>query len=210
MRRYVYKLTTDDGGAPCVVDGLLSLAICKPMIRRTAKPGDLIFGFAANSLHRDNRLIYIARVTEALPDGLYYRRRAYSGRRDRIYKWRSDGTFSLREDAQFHAPERDHLRHDLGAFPDYERADVLLSEDFRYFGPDCRVSLDTYPKLQSFVRKLGRGHGVKYSPELVIELDKLQKSIWRYKNPDPVRSSQQPSPRRSHRSRSCAVIDSRD
>lgn len=30
---YFYKLTADNGGAPCVQDGLLSLAICKPMIR---------------------------------------------------------------------------------------------------------------------------------------------------------------------------------
>jgi len=38
-RIYFYKLTTDDGGAPCVQDGLLSLAICKPMIRGTAEVG---------------------------------------------------------------------------------------------------------------------------------------------------------------------------
>ena len=52
---YFYKLTADNGGAPCVRYGLLSLAICKPMIRKTAKEGDLVFGFAANSLHRYNR-----------------------------------------------------------------------------------------------------------------------------------------------------------
>jgi hypothetical protein len=67
---YVYKLTTDDGGAPCI-DGadLLSLAICKPFIRTTARKGDLIFGFAGKRLDRDNRLIYIARVTDVLTDG---------------------------------------------------------------------------------------------------------------------------------------------
>jgi len=86
---FVYRLTTDDGGAPCVVNGLLSLAICKPMIRKKAKPGDLIFGFAANSLHSDNRLIYVARVAKAIPGGDYYRQRQYAGRPDRIYKWRS-------------------------------------------------------------------------------------------------------------------------
>jgi hypothetical protein len=31
-RIYFYKLTADNGGAPCVEDGLLSLAICKPAI----------------------------------------------------------------------------------------------------------------------------------------------------------------------------------
>jgi hypothetical protein len=35
--RDFYKLTADNGGAPCVRYGLLSLAICKPMIRKTAR-----------------------------------------------------------------------------------------------------------------------------------------------------------------------------
>jgi hypothetical protein len=36
QRVYFYKLVVDDGGAPCVQNGLLSLAICKPQIRKTA------------------------------------------------------------------------------------------------------------------------------------------------------------------------------
>ena len=34
---YVYKMTADTGGAPCVYQGILSLAICKPKIRRKAE-----------------------------------------------------------------------------------------------------------------------------------------------------------------------------
>lgn len=73
MRIYYYKLTADNGGAPCVQEGLLSLAICKPMIRSTAECCDLIFGFAANSLAPNNRLIYIARVTDKNRNGAYYK-----------------------------------------------------------------------------------------------------------------------------------------
>ena len=65
-RIYFYKMTTDNGGAPHVSDKLLSLAICKPMIRSTAKPGNLILGFAANSMNADNGLIYVAQVSEKL------------------------------------------------------------------------------------------------------------------------------------------------
>jgi len=57
---YVYKLTADNGGAPCVQDNLLSLAICKPMIRKKAKEGALIFGFGAKNY--SERLIYNAHV----------------------------------------------------------------------------------------------------------------------------------------------------
>ncbi|SFN54073.1 Nmad2 family putative nucleotide modification protein [Dokdonella immobilis] len=43
-RIYVYKLTNDDGGAPCVEDELLSLCICKPRIRSVAIEGDVLIG----------------------------------------------------------------------------------------------------------------------------------------------------------------------
>ena len=38
-RFYLYKMTVDDGGAPCVQDRMLTLAICKPTIRRVAPEG---------------------------------------------------------------------------------------------------------------------------------------------------------------------------
>jgi hypothetical protein len=39
---FFYKLVGDTNGAPCVDNGLLTLAICKPMIRSVAKRGDWI------------------------------------------------------------------------------------------------------------------------------------------------------------------------
>ena len=40
---YVYKIVADIGGAPCVKNNLLSLAICKPKIRKTAGKGSIRF-----------------------------------------------------------------------------------------------------------------------------------------------------------------------
>jgi len=73
---YVYKMVTDNGGAPCVVGNLLSLAICKPKIRKSAKTGALIFGFGGKKYRE--RLIYIARVTDKLEGPTYYQRREYA------------------------------------------------------------------------------------------------------------------------------------
>lgn len=112
-------------------DGLLSLAICKPMIRSTAERGDLIFGFAAKSLHADNRLLYIALVTAKARSGNYYTMGRFAHRGDCIYERRGD-RFVWRSGALHHGP-RD-LVHDLGEHPDYAKANVLLSDDFRYFG----------------------------------------------------------------------------
>ncbi len=46
---YFYKMTVDDGGAPCVQDGLLTLAICKPTVRRVAPEGSVIIAFAGGA-----------------------------------------------------------------------------------------------------------------------------------------------------------------
>lgn len=112
---YFYKLTVDDGGAPCVEANLLSLAICKPMIRSTADEQNVILGFAANSLFTDNRLIYIARVTKKLKNGEYYKEHAYKNRKDCIYEW-TGKTYKVRADARFHGSDSD-LKHDLGKSP---------------------------------------------------------------------------------------------
>ncbi len=112
-------------------DGLLSPAICKPMIRSTAKQEDLIFGFAATSLHHDNRLIYIARIGKKVHNGDYYREKRFANRGDRVYEW-SRSRFAWRQGAFHHGPK--DLVHDLGEPPNYKKANVLLSTDFRYFG----------------------------------------------------------------------------
>jgi hypothetical protein len=107
--------------------GLLSLAICKPKIRTRAEPGDVIFGFTANSLDPKNCLIYIAKLTDKAHHGEYFRLRKYARRRDCIFKMRGN-RFEWKKGAVCHGP--DDLVHDLGSSPDYPKAEVLLSDDF--------------------------------------------------------------------------------
>lgn len=173
---YFYKLTADAGAAPCIDGGLLSLAICKPMICSSATEGDLIFGFAANSLHRDNRLIYAARVNRILRNGEYYKNECYRSRGDCIYRFRS-GHFVWRSDALHHGPS--DLAHDLGNFPDYPRANVILSTDFRYFGiagTDEYKSM--FPLVANAVERLGRGQRVHHDIGLRGQLLKMADWVW--------------------------------
>lgn len=203
---FFYKLTSDDGGAPCVERGLLSLAICKPMIRCSAKVGDVIFGFAADSVDRGNRLIYIAKVTTKLPNGEYYRDAAYSNRGDCIYAWRG-GTYVFRRAGRFHGPE--HLAHDLGTPPDYERGAVLLSRDFRYFGAAPAGSYkDRYPALARAVGCQKQGHRVHLSEKLLAELKQLQDETWQRYPRRKVLGQPTHAPRLgvSHRGGGCGVV----
>jgi hypothetical protein len=168
-RVYLYKMTNDDGTAPCVTDGLLTLCLCKPAIRSTARKDDWLIGVAANSLHADNRLIYIARITDRTIDGAYFREAAFRAREDCIYEWRN-GAFALRRDARHHrAPG--HLEHDLGSAPDYRRANSLLSNEYRYFGSDGSDAYKAlFPAVAKAVEKLGRGHRVNHVAALEREL----------------------------------------
>jgi hypothetical protein len=63
------------------VAGVLSLAICRPLIQTGTKCGELILGLAADWLHADNRLLYIARVTDKAWNGEYYTHGRFIGAR---------------------------------------------------------------------------------------------------------------------------------
>ncbi|EQD79030.1 hypothetical protein B1A_01955 [mine drainage metagenome] len=128
---YVYKLVADNGGAPCIHKGVLSLSICKPRIRQAAQEDDWIIGFGGKSVaDLKGRLIYIAQVTKVLDHGDYYVSEEYRGRPDCIYKKFGNTYESVPND--FHDPE--DLEHDLGASPGFDRARNLLSNRFVYFG----------------------------------------------------------------------------
>lgn len=171
---YFYKMTADNGGAPCVHEGMLSLAICKPEIRRTAQEGDLIFGFGGKRL--GGRLIYAAFVTEKPKVGEYYRRKRFQGRPDCIYR-EVDGHPERIAHARYHF-DSDESSKDVGWC--FERAFVLLSNDFRYFGQEGTIAFRTrYRNLARAFDRLTQGHRVNHHPVIRIELIQLAEELWR-------------------------------
>lgn len=175
MTYYYYKLVTDNGGAPCVHDDVLSLAICKAQIRSTAGEGDWIFGFGGRSTIGE-RLIYIAEISNKVPNGDYYRNERFGGRPDRIYEWHGD-RLRWKTGSLFHQ-DGEEAESDIGS-PPYTKAAVLLSNNFRYFGAagteDYR---DSFPAISEAITNLGRGHRVNHPEELEQELGKLHQHIW--------------------------------
>lgn len=70
---YCYTMTHDTGFAPNPYHGVLTLATCKPLIRKYAKEGYWISGWTGNAVHNKQgkidkngagRLIYLAKVSE--------------------------------------------------------------------------------------------------------------------------------------------------
>jgi hypothetical protein len=66
-RLFSYTIPVDDGAAPNPFHGMCTLAICKPTIRRVAKPGDWIAGLGSKDHRLDGRLVYAMLVDEAIP-----------------------------------------------------------------------------------------------------------------------------------------------
>ncbi len=174
MNIYVYKMVADNGGAPCVWRGLLSLALCKPKIRKTASEGAIVFGFGGQAY--GEKLIYAAKITAKPERGEYYVDPAFKWRPDRIYRL-VNGVARRKARARFHH-QTDQRERDVGMH--FEKAFVLLSDDFRYFG---KAGTDDYkrrfPLIRRLVEGLKRGHRVNYNKILHSEFLKLKANLWK-------------------------------
>ena len=174
---YIYKVVADTGGAPCIWRGTLSLAICKPKIRRTTRKGDLIFGFGGKTY--GGRLLYIAEVTEKPEVGDYYRTLRFAARPDCIYK-DNDGVPERKPSARYHA-ETDERKKDVGMR--FENAYVLLSENFRYLGGNGTDSYkQEFPSVKILIEGLKQGHRVNHTSQLRSELVALKDQAWSQHN----------------------------
>lgn len=191
-RTYVYKLTSDRGGAPCAPppseggDPLLTLSICKPAIRRTAQPGDRLLGLTSVALaEREGyplgAVIYAARVARTMEYGAYYAAESgFGGRPDCIYRLDLEtGNIAHTGRSRLHM-EPGYLARDLGREPQFRNARTLLCEQFRYFGAEAVVIPERFPLLRQTANALGQGHRVfaDDAPE-AGELHRLFGLLWR-------------------------------
>lgn len=171
---YVYKLTTDNGGAPCVFEGKLTLAICKPIIRKSIYPNDWIVGFGGKSTLGE-RLIFIAEIEKNLKDGRYYKTEVFFARPDCIYRWdNKEEEYYWEKGKKYHRHGK-FLEHDLGIKDNnYDRANVLISDNFNYFGKNGTEEYKLiFPLVKTLVEGLTQGHRVNHPKDLRNELIKL-------------------------------------
>lgn len=165
-----YKMTHDNGFAPNPFHGYLTLATCKPALRRNRGKGEWVAGFASQALCHSAReqgvaipymgLIYLMEITEEpIPTGAYFNDTRFAAKKpkpdspkaiercgDNIYELLGDGRFhQLLNDFHFDEPqtpvEHSHMQHDLSG----ER--VLVSSHFWYFGRKCWVPKGGWDRL---------------------------------------------------------------
>ena len=119
-----YVVTHDGGTAPCVDNNLLSLCICKPVIRRGAVIGDWIIGFARKEVG-ENLIVYIAEVTEKILMEEYFIDPEV--RQDKIYNF-VDNEFIHYGGPIHNSPK--NWKTDISGIH------CLISKNFWYFGEE--------------------------------------------------------------------------
>lgn len=172
-RLFTYIVAHDAGSAPNPFGGICSLALCKPMIRRVAKAGDWVVGFAS-AAEKESRIVYCMQVEHSLPWAEY--KSVCKGIRapppgyptktllTRVPKNQHDpGDCIWGSDSRIPLPSLSgHTHNEYGA--DVERGlNVLLSRHYWYFGDGARHRICLPDSLQELVP--GRGHqSVKNTP----------------------------------------------
>jgi hypothetical protein len=141
VRLFSYKMTNDSGFAPNPFFGVLTMATCKPGMRKSKRRGDWIAGFTSKQLCGDEvgeeRLVFLMQVTDKIPISNYFFHPKFQNKipdlshskfvyqaGDNIYKPVARGFIQLEN--RNHTSK--HQERDLsGEF-------VLVSDQFYYFG----------------------------------------------------------------------------
>lgn len=139
---YSYVVARDFGFAPNPFNGVLTLATCKPIVRKGAEVGDFVIGVTPKWL--GNKLLYMMKVSEVLTFDQYWKDERFSCKRpvmngslkvmygDNIYHHDEEGNW-IQEDSHHSLPHgglnEDNLKRDTGTS---DR--VLISTEFFYFG----------------------------------------------------------------------------
>ena len=143
-RIFRYVLMNDTGMAPCIDNGRVSLATCKPKIRSSAKPGDWVIGCRPSPDQCE--VVWAGRVAQSIEVGEFERQ--YRGRSDAIYRGKPNAYERLRP--AYH-PGADELRKDTSA-----PALVFAQDETWYFGRTPQ----RLPEHLMHLAAGGRGHRV--------------------------------------------------
>jgi len=182
MNLFSYVMTDDKGFAPNPFGGFLTLACCKPRIRRVARTGDYIIGTGSKRTIGTTQLICAAEISDVVSMEDYGRLPKYNIKRpvtsgkwwqvlgDNIYE-KKGSTWIQREN-----PDHDesHMEYDLTG------NNVLICKRFWYFGDYAE---ELHPRFHELI-KTGPGHKRFKETPLIKQF-----LIWLSKMPCGIRST---------------------
>jgi hypothetical protein len=198
-RGFSYIVARDYGFAPNPFYGVLTLATCKPSIRKTAMVGDYVIGFSRKKY--ESKLIFMMRVTEKMSFDEYWndprflcKRPVMNGSTKKLYGdniYHHDELGQWVQEDSHHSKENGEINEDNLKKDTRSTDQVLISSEFFYLG-------NKMVKLPSDLRRCvyeHRGHKKidekdclelwkyltsKYKDEQLIGLPRQFKSFKRY------------------------------
>jgi hypothetical protein len=181
-RIYTYILKTDTGFAPNPFHGCCTLACCKPIIRKGARPGDVVVGITPRNRGLGSHIAYVMQIDEVLTFKEYWEK--YPKKRpiweskdpveqcgDNCYEPLSDGQFRQLPSCHWNSSkccaDQGNMEKDLGG------QHVLISKHFVYFGDNAQdeeppeVPPKVPPKVPPHLSFMipGHGHKVKFTEQ---------------------------------------------
>ena len=183
---YCYIMTHDTGFAPNPEHEVLTLATCKPTIRRCAEPGTWISGWAGVKVYttvdrkkyfdgNTQKLIYLARITKKISIAEYWNQntekqpKLIDGKYDQgdnIYELLDNGLWQQHENGGGH--DKNNEAHDLSG------KKVLICDEFYYFGVENALAID--------IKELDSNFVVPRCKKLLLESEIAQSIIQQVKN----------------------------
>jgi hypothetical protein len=162
IRLFSYKLTNDSGFAPNPFGGIMTLATCKPKIRKHKQPGDWLAGFTSGQLNSDavgsERLIYLMQITDKILISEYWNSPQYEYKKplpdsDRKRKFGDNIYKPLRKNSVLPEDFKQiaNISHQADSMErDLSGRYVLISKKFWYFGCNPLVlPADVRPEIPS-------------------------------------------------------------
>lgn len=180
---FIYRMTSDKGLAPCVDNGLLSLACCKGGQVRNGKPIKTGLRYRIGSKRESDyekddvyilgiyksKMLYLAQVTAVMPMTEYYREKS-NGRTDDLYRVVNGKLERNNKLKNIHTKSSGEDKRDIAG--EY----VLLSDDFIYLGSDAAAvkSIEEYyPKFRE--TKIYSGEEAEYIIDVCKQSDDKKK-----------------------------------
>jgi Nucleotide modification associated domain 2 len=182
MKCFTYIVARDFGFAPNPFGGFCTLATCKPKIRNSAKVGDWVIGVGSAKMRLRGELIFAMKVTEKLTYNEYWndirfqfkrpamncsKKKAYG---DNIYFYDDIKNTWFQADSHHSNSDGSTNYHNLDR--DTQSSEVLISENFYYFGK-YRLTLPT-----EFNEQVCHGRGHKNITD-EIDIEKIIKWLER-------------------------------
>lgn len=148
-----YKLTHDTGFAPNPFHGNLTLATCKPTIRRCRRKGDWVMGFVSVELARNaerngvilkpNALVYLMQITEdPIPLEDYFEDGRFAAKKPNLRSSRPDVRCgdNIYYRLNGYTGQLENDQHGLGDVEhDRSGENALVSKRFYYFGSNAFI-----------------------------------------------------------------------